>query len=66
MDRSEIEKIVRDVLSEKMPAPHAADDHPAISTQIPIGPGGIPDRGRAAVLTDREKIELREFPLREI
>jgi L-iditol 2-dehydrogenase len=51
MNPSEIERIVRDVLAQKMkPAPAS----------------GPPAAARAAVLTAREKLELREFPLREI
>jgi len=51
MNPSEIERIVRDVLAQKMkPAPAS----------------GLPISARAAVLTAREQLELREFPLREI
>lgn len=51
MDPSAIERIVRDVLAK--------------SGRIPSS-GGIPAFGRAAVLTECERLELREFPLREI
>ncbi len=51
MDPSEIERIVRDVLSQ---TGHATT------------PQAIPTTGRAAVLTAKEHLELKEFPLRGI
>jgi len=57
MDSSEIERIVRDVLAQKMPSTNLSR---------PPGSAGVPGKARAAVLTAREKLELREFPLRDI
>ncbi len=56
MQSSDIERIVRDVLAQQLsPAPASHPQRPA-----------IPATGRAAVLTARENLEFREFPLREI
>lgn len=52
MDRSTIERIVREVVHERV-----AQSDPAMNGQT---------HGRAAVLTAREKLEMREFPLRAI
>jgi len=51
MNPSEIERIVRDVLAQTGRGTSAA---------------AIPSSGRAAVLTAKERLELKEFPLREI
>lgn len=51
MNPSEIERIVRDVLAQ---------------TGRVASSAAIPSSGRAAVLVEKERLELKEFPLREI
>ena len=58
---NDIERIVRDTLT-KMATPAPA----MVSTPLPTAPAGIPLQARAAVLVQKEKLELRQFQLRAI
>lgn len=57
MQPSEIERIVREVLAQKLSASPSISNTPS---------PGAPKTGRAAVLTAKEKLELLQFPLRDI
>ena len=66
MNAAEIEKIVREVMSEKIaatspfvPAPRASADATMISA-------AMPGEARAAVLVEKRRLELRKFPVRAI
>ena len=58
---NDIERIVRDTLA-KMALPASAP----LSAPAPAASTGIPLQARAAVLVQKEKLELRQFPLRPI
>ena len=57
MDRTQIERIVREVVSANASLPASSLDRAGTSART---------TGRAAVLTSKEHLELREFPLRPI
>ena len=76
LNPTEVEKIVREVF-QKTQLSQAAETLPpaplvvAAPAKIPAAPAivaatSIPDRARAAVLVQKEKLEFREFPLRPI
>lgn len=61
----DIKKIVDDVLAQtRHPGASPVAPAPAASNPLPVF--SSPDRARAAVLVAREKLEIKEFPLRRI
>lgn len=68
MNRDQISRIVRQVLEENLSKP-SANVAPSSETPRSAQGGsaaGIPRTCRAAVLTQKGKIEIREFPIRDI
>lgn len=64
IQREEVSRIVREVLAKQTPAPLPSPEPLAPAATAPTD--GIPTVSRAAVLSGAGKIEIREFPIREI
>ena len=69
-DPAEIEKIVREVIQQTRSQVVTASPTPLSSVRPEIRstsqPSAIPIRARAAVLVEKKRLELKEFPLRKI
>jgi L-iditol 2-dehydrogenase len=69
-DPAEIEKIVREVIQQTRSQVVTASPTPLSSVRPEIRstsqPSAIPVRARAAVLVEKKRLELKEFPLRKI
>jgi len=68
LDPANIEQIVRSVMEQTHPSRGAtAPTAPVVADGAFVRPSaGVPDRALAAVLVARQRLELKEFPLRKI
>ena len=63
MNNKSIEEIVRKVLEDMTGGKKSA---PAAAPAAPVSGGAIPQKARVAMLVEKEKYEIREYPLPEV
>jgi L-iditol 2-dehydrogenase len=66
LNPAEVEKIVREVMAKQGAAVRPASPVPSSQTFSKMASTAIPTVARAAVLVEKKRLELKEFPLRQI